>query len=219
MIASGKLEEGEMLPSENTFCNALGVSRNTVRSALNRIMALGIIEARQGCGYQVRNLNTGMYLNSLLPTMLIHSKDLVSITEFRIAIESEAAGLAALRADDDDIERMRVACEMAQKSLQDDIFAQYDMAFHRAVAEATRNPLFIKVAEMIETMYTVWLMGFQRSYGKDMSHEYHYKIYHAIKSRDSEAAYRHMHAHLEDVLRKVKIDQERKTRLESANND
>ena len=60
MIATGEWDEGSKLPSENTLCEILGVSRNTVRQALNRITALGIIETRQGYGYQVRNLNTGI---------------------------------------------------------------------------------------------------------------------------------------------------------------
>ncbi|MCB7318684.1 FadR/GntR family transcriptional regulator [Lacrimispora sp. 210928-DFI.3.58] len=218
MIATGEWDEGSKLPSENTLCEILGVSRNTVRQALNRITALGIIETRQGYGYQVRNLNTGIYLNSLLPTMLLRSKDLESITEFRIGIESEAAALAAVRADEEDLERMRINCEMAEKAVhgQDDVFAQYDMAFHRAVAEASKNELFIKTAEMLETMYTVWLMGFQRTHGKDASHDFHYNIYLSIKNRNPSEAKRYMHEHLEDVLRKVKIDKERKTRLGEA---
>lgn len=219
MIATGEWDEGTKLPSENALCEILGVSRNTVRSALNRITALGVIETRQGYGYQVRNLNTGVYLNTLLPTMLLRSKDLESITEFRIGIESEAAALAAERANDEDLERMKVNCEMAGKvvHLQDnDVFAQYDMAFHRAVAEASKNEMFKKAAEMLETMYTVWLMGLQRTHGKDKSHDFHYNIYLSIKNRDKESARRYMREHLEDVLRKVKIDNERKARLGEA---
>lgn len=219
MIATGEWDEGTKLPSENALCEILGVSRNTVRSALNRIMAFGVIETRQGYGYQVRNLNTGIYLNSLLPTMLLRSRDLESITEFRIGIESEAAALAAERADDEDLERLRANCEMAGKVVHltdNDLFAEYDMAFHRAVATASKNVMFIKAAEMLETMYTVWLMGLQRTHGKDKSHDFHYNIYLSIKNRDAEASRRYMREHLEDVLRKVKLDQERKTRLGEA---
>ena len=151
--------------------------------------------------------------------MLLRSRDLESITEFRIGIESEAAALAAVRASDEDLERMRINCEMAGKvvHLQDnDLFAQYDMAFHRAVADASKNEMFIKAAEMLETMYTVWLMGLQRTHGKDKSHDFHYNIYLSIKNRNQEEARRFMHEHLEDILRKVKIDNERKARLGEA---
>lgn len=216
MIATGEWKEGDKLPSENTLCEILGVSRNSVRSALNRIMALGIIEARQGYGYQIRNLNTGIYLNSLLPTMLLRSRDLESITEFRIAIESEAAGLAALRATEEEISRLHVEVELAEASVHDrsnDEFAKYDMAFHRTVAEASKNVMFIKAATMLETMYTTWLIGLQRTHGKEKSHDFHYNIYMSIKNRDADAARRYMREHLEDVLAKVRIDNERKSRL------
>ena len=126
MIASGEWVEGSKLPSESQLCETLGVSRNTVRVALSKLNALGLIESRQGFGYSVRNLNIGIYLNSMLPTMLLHSRDLESITEFRIGVESEAAAVAAERATAEDLERMRVACEKAEAHMGDpDMFAKY----------------------------------------------------------------------------------------------
>ena len=125
MIASGEWVEGSKLPSESQLCETLGVSRNTVRVALSKLNALGLIESRQGFGYSVRNLNIGIYLNSMLPTMLLHSRDLESITEFRIGVESEAAAVAAERATAEDLERMRVACEKAEAHMGDpDMFAK-----------------------------------------------------------------------------------------------
>ena len=56
MIASGEWVEGSKLPSESQLCETLGVSRNTVRVALSKLNALGLIESRQGFGYSVRNL-------------------------------------------------------------------------------------------------------------------------------------------------------------------
>ncbi len=214
MIASGEWREGDKLPSENQFCKILGVSRNTVRTALSRLTALGLVETRQGFGYCVRDLNIGVYLNSMLPTMLLHSRDLESITEFRIGMEGEAAYMAALRAEDEDIEALRSACEKGKASLEDnDQFAKHDMEFHRMVANASGNPLFIKMTEMLETMYTVWLMGFLRNHGKERSNNYHYAIYCAIAERDPNEAKRQMEAHLKDVLEKVKKDTAKKLQL------
>ncbi|MCD7908075.1 MAG: FadR family transcriptional regulator [Clostridium sp.] len=214
MIASGEWVEGSKLPSESQLCETLGVSRNTVRVALSKLNALGLIESRQGFGYSVRNLNIGIYLNSMLPTMLLHSRDLESITEFRIGVESEAAAVAAQRATEEDLERMRIACERAEAHMGDpDMFAKYDMEFHRAVAQASKNELFIKAAEMLESMYTVWLMGLLRTHGMEKSHIFHYNIYLSILNRKPDDAKRYMTEHMEDVLRKVKIDNERKRKL------
>ena len=76
------------------------------------------------------------------------------------------------------------------------------------IAEASRNPLFISTAEMIEALYTVWLTGFQRSHGVEKSHEYHTRICQAIAAHDPEAAALAMRQHLEDVLAKVQADEQ-----------
>lgn len=214
MIASGAWVEGSKLPSESQLCETLGVSRNTVRVALSKLNALGLIESRQGFGYSVRNLNIGVYLNSMLPTMLLHSRDLESITEFRIGVEGQAAAVAAERATPEDLERMRIACEQAKAHMGDpDMFAKYDMEFHRAVAEASKNELFMKAAEMLESMYTVWLMGLLRTHGMEKSHGFHSNIYKSIAAKDGAAAKRYMEQHMEDVLKKVRIDNQRKRQL------
>jgi GntR family transcriptional repressor for pyruvate dehydrogenase complex len=185
MIASGEWKEGEKLPSESQLCEVLGVSRNTIRTALSRLNALGLLETRQGFGYCVRNLNVGVYLNMMLPTMVLHSRDLESITEFRIGVESEAAALSAIRATDEDIENMRIACEKGANSLNDeDSFAKYDMEFHHLVALGSKNELFIKASEMLESMYTVWLMGFLRTHGMEKSKNFHYNIYLSIANHE-----------------------------------
>ena len=207
MLASGQYPEGSKLPSETQLCEALGVSRNTVRTALSKLIALGIVDNQQGFGYRVRNINVGLFANSILPCMLAKASDLASVTEYRIGVESMAARLAAQRATDEDIRRLREACEEAGRHMDSwDAFAKYDMAFHRIIAEASQNPLFIRTSEMIESMYTVWLIGFQRNHGVEKSHDFHYSIYQAIASHDPETAGRQMQKHLEDVLAKVLLD-------------
>ena len=207
MLASGEYPEGSKLPSETQLCEALGVSRNTVRTAMSKLIALGIVDNQQGYGNRVRSMNVGMYANSILPCMLANASDLVLATEFRIGVESMAARLAAMRATERDIRRLREAYENADRCIDcEDAFATYDMEFHRLVAEASQNPLFVRTSEMIEAMYTTWLIGFQRNHGVDKSHDYHSRIYEAIRQHDPEAAAKGMQQHLEDVLDKVIAD-------------
>jgi GntR family transcriptional repressor for pyruvate dehydrogenase complex len=210
MLASGQYPEGSKLPSETQLCEAFGVSRVTVRSAMSKLVALGIVENQQGYGYRVRDMNVGLYANTILPCILAKASELIAVTEFRIGVESTAARLAALRATEEEIQRMRQACEDAGKSRDSwDAFAKYDMAFHHMIANASRNPLFIRTNEMIESMYTVWLTGFQRNHGVERSHEFHQSICEAIARHDPDAAERYMKQHLEDVLGKVIADTER----------
>jgi len=216
MLASGEYPEGSKLPSETQLCEALGVSRNTVRTAMSKLIALGVVDNQQGFGNCVRSLNVGMYANSILPCMLANAGDLVLATEFRIGVETMAARLAAMRATDDDIRRLREAYENADRCIDsEDLFAKYDMEFHRIVAEASCNPLFVRTSEMIEAMYTTWLIGFQRSHGVDKSHDYHSRICEAIASHDPEAAATAMRQHLDDVRNKVILDSEAKRRAKA----
>lgn len=207
LIASGDYPEGSRIPSEPQLCEMLGVSRNTVRTAISKLIALGILENQQGYGNCVRSMNIGLYANSILPCMLSKSTDLIAATEYRIGVETMAATLAAERATDEDIARLFDACEQAEKHINSvDEFAQYDMLFHRIVAEASRNPLFIRTSEMIEAMYTTWLIGFQRTHGMDKSHDYHIRICKAIAAHDPEEAGRSMQEHLEHVLSNIRKD-------------
>ncbi|MBR3099110.1 MAG: FadR family transcriptional regulator [Clostridia bacterium] len=207
LIASGDYPEGSRIPSEPQLCEMLGVSRNTVRTAISKLIALGILENQQGYGNCVRSMNIGLYANSILPCMLSKSTDLIAATEYRIGVETMAATLAAERATDEDIARLFDACEQAEKHINSvDEFAQYDMLFHRIVAEASRNPLFIRTSEMIEAMYTTWLIGFQRTHGMDKSHDYHIRICKAIAAHDPKEAGRSMQEHLEHVLSNIRKD-------------
>ncbi len=211
MLATGDYPEGSRLPSEPQLCETLGVSRNTVRTAISKLIALGILENQQGYGNCVRSLNIGIYANTILPTMLAHARDLISATEYRIAVESEAAWYAAERATAEDIQKLYTACEQAEKAIDEqDAFARYDMEFHRAVAEASQNPLFIRTSEMIEAMYTSWLIAFQRNHGKEKSHDFHSRICGAIAEHNPEEASRWMRLHLMDVLEKIMQDMEEK---------
>ena len=208
ILSSGEYPEGSKLPSETQISEKLGVSRNTVRTAMSKLIALGIVENQQGYGNRVRSLNIGMYANSILPCMLANGRDLAAATEYRIGIESMAAYLAAQRATPEQITQLYEYCEEAAKYMNSDmgIFAKYDMKFHKLVAEASGNPLFIRTAEMIETMYTTWLIGFQRVHGVDKSHEYHKRICKAIAEHKAQEASDAMHDHLFDVLTKIMMD-------------
>src|SRR3989339_817120 len=105
-ITSSGLVSGDKIPSESQLMDMLNVGRNTIRAALNRLTAIGLIESRQGEGYFLRDVNVSIFLNSLIPVLLFSSGDLIALTEFRIGVESQAAYLAAKNADEVDLKEM-----------------------------------------------------------------------------------------------------------------
>ena len=76
MLASGEYPEGSKLPSETQLSEQLGVSRNTIRTAMSKLIALGLVENQQGYGNCVRNMNMGVSTSAILPTMMAKARDL-----------------------------------------------------------------------------------------------------------------------------------------------
>ncbi|MCK8614835.1 FadR/GntR family transcriptional regulator [Gordonia sp. C13] len=110
-VLSGDLAAGEALPSERELARMLGVSRPTVREALKRVAASGLVTIRQGDGARVQDIARTGGLD-LLPRLLIRSGALVpsvarSIVEARAVVGPEVARLAAQRASDDHLVAIR----------------------------------------------------------------------------------------------------------------
>jgi len=207
IITFRKLKPGDKMPSENDLVKMLGVSRNTIRSALSKLNALGILEVHQGDGYFMRKVNIDIYVNQLIPILLNSSGDLETLTEFRIGVEGQAVFLASVRAEEDDLKSMEQCLGMMEQNLNnDEKFAEYDMEFHLAVAKASKNELCFKSFELIKTLYLVWLKEFVRNHGKAHSNEFHHQIFSAIKKRDPKLARELMMEHMTDVLDKVIVD-------------
>ena len=108
MVADGSWQEGTKIPSENELKDMFGVSRNTVRQAIQKMNALGILEARQGMGTFVRKVDTSFYLNSLLPTIIMDEKSSACTLEFEKAIQVESVKIAGRCATDEEIDGLDI---------------------------------------------------------------------------------------------------------------
>jgi GntR family transcriptional regulator, transcriptional repressor for pyruvate dehydrogenase complex len=146
-ILSGRLEAGSRLPSEREFALALGVNRLTLRAALARLEALGLVVTRHGAGTIVASWREraglealAALLGSIDPREAAFKELLTSMLEVRRIIASEAIALAAERHTPADIEIM-VARAAEQKGRVHDVgaFARGDIAFERALVRAARN--------------------------------------------------------------------------------
>lgn len=214
IIAAQGYEPGTKIPSENELVIMLGVSRNTIRTALNRLHALGILDARQGNGYFLKNVDVDVFTNLQLPIFLEAQSNLETLTEFRIGVESQGAALAALKATPEDIESMKNILELSQGHLGDiKQYAVFDMDLHLAIARASGNSIIFRSIEMLKALYTVWLTNFQVVHGNTKSNHLHHQIFEAIQNRDAERARIFMTEHLSDVLHKVRLDAARQPQV------
>ncbi|MDI3402699.1 FadR/GntR family transcriptional regulator [Streptomyces cavernicola] len=137
-LTEGEWAVGDRIPTEHTLAEQLGVGRNTVREAVRVLVHAGLLESRQGNGTFVRSAADP----SAVLRGMRHAGAL-EVTEVRVALEAEAARLAAERRDTHDLLRLRAALDTLHE--EGDRNADADMAFHLAVVEATHNTAFIEV--------------------------------------------------------------------------
>lgn len=146
-IVSGRLKEGDKLPTEKEISTMFGVSRPVVRDALNRLRADGLVQARQGSGtYVLRRPADRLRTFANSADLAVFLRCL----EVRIPLEAKAATLAAERRTPAQLRRIRQAHD---KLLEDvdtgHICTVNDLGFHSAIAEATGNEFFPGVLQHI----------------------------------------------------------------------
>jgi len=143
-ILEGALKPGDRLPSERELALSLGVSRPSLREAIQKLVSKGLLSTRHGGGtYVTDRLEahfTDPWQDMLKGNPMLH-RDML---EFRQMLESQAAALAADRATDVDISRLdAVYAALEDSYTRDDLpnCIDTDVAFHQAIAEASHNVL------------------------------------------------------------------------------
>lgn len=212
-IRSNKIPIGEALPSENALAKSLGVSRTVIREALVRLKFEGLIETHQGLGAIVTGDQNAKFFR--LDSLKDHSlSDWNHLFELRTILETEAAYLAANRADEDDLiqlEKLLEELSVAIKEKQDGTIP--DIKFHRAVAKASKNPHLESLMNfLLDTVLTeilnYWELMREKPERYTEIYKEHELIYLAIRSQDTKRARKAVMNHLKNSienLRKIKF--------------
>ncbi|MFM9848137.1 MAG: FadR/GntR family transcriptional regulator [Hyphomicrobiaceae bacterium] len=148
-IHSGKLAPGARLPTEQEMMRALGVSRTVIREAFAALKADGLVTTRQGSGAYVAS-DADRRPFRLRTERRPEMSDVQHVLELRLAVEIEAAALAARRAAPAALRRITLAHARFEKAIErGEMAVPEDFAFHRAIAEATGNPQFLRFLEFL----------------------------------------------------------------------
>lgn len=215
-IRGGEFHVGEKLPTESELMESFGVSRTVIREAISKLQAAGLVETRHGIGtflLDPQNEKSLRIETANILTML----DVMAILELRISLETEAAGLAALRRTDAHLLQLRSILDdfstHIHKKTGNAIVA--DVAFHLLVATATGNRYFhdilkqlgrtiiprtrVNSAALAEDDQTAYLNRVNRE---------HEDIYNAIARKDPDAARAAMRTHLANSRERLRRAQE-----------
>jgi GntR family transcriptional regulator, transcriptional repressor for pyruvate dehydrogenase complex len=195
----GALADGARLPPESEFVDRFGLSRASIREALARLRAEGLVRSRKGSGsYAVHGAPREMVRLSAIESM----RDLVEWHEVRLALESEVAALAADRRTEDDLARLR----QAQSDLIAELAVSHahsrDVAFHAALAACAHNPKLSDALGRLTTHIFNWSsLSSERGFltlaeRRELITLEHGGIVEAVAARDADRARAEIRRHL-----------------------
>lgn len=199
-ILSNRLKVGDRLPSERELGEQFGVSRTVVREAVRALVAKGVIEVRSGSGLRVAAVDADSVRESMSLFLRGGDIDFEKVHEVRSLLEVHLAGLAAERATPEDVARLaEIHAQMVSESADVESAARDDLEFHRRIALATHNVLFLVLMDSIGSA----LIDIRRlnlgSGSTPMTLSQHQAILDAIGAADPATARVAMAAHLEGV--------------------
>lgn len=194
-IRSGEWPLGGRLPGETTLAALLGVGRSTVREAIRELSGKGVLDSRQGAGVFVTALDVAEDWDAVLTRVSI-----VAVLEARIAIEAEAAALAADRRTPTDLRAIRRALAARGEPAADvPTYVDADMAFHRAVLVAAHNDVLVELFDSFVPRVRRAMIDMLRARplaSLEADQAAHAALADAIAARDARAAAEHSREHL-----------------------
>ncbi|WP_034086963.1 FadR/GntR family transcriptional regulator [Streptacidiphilus albus] len=191
-IRSGEWKLGEKLPGETTLAPQLGVGRSTVREAIRQLAGRGVLATRQGAGVFVTALDAPEDWNTVLRRVGI-----VAVIEARLAIETEAAALAAERRTPAELRTIRRAPKQRTGHRADtdtdsdtEQHVDADTAFHRSVLVAAHNAILTELFDDFTPHSRRAMIDMLRLGESDpeLDHDLHVRLVEAVADRDGAAA-------------------------------
>jgi GntR family transcriptional regulator, transcriptional repressor for pyruvate dehydrogenase complex len=210
MIEDGTLKPGEKIPPEREFAQKLKISRASLRTGIGYMAAMGIMKVRHGVGTFIAQGPPEIGKSSLGLLGALHGFKSWQMFEARLVLESKMAALAAERGKEEHFTLLAEEVAEMYATVDDpEEYLIHDVRFHRAIAQASGNPI---LASLMETITSALYDGRRKTVGltrslKD-SADVHREIYRAIRSRNPAEAHRLMERHIE-WARDAQDDEER----------
>lgn len=199
LIESGHWQVGERIPSEMELMEQFAVSRNTLREAIRALVHTGLLETRQGSGTIV------ISKSSFRVAIHRHIKksDLVETLEVRLALEKEAAHLAAKRRTDKDLQQIKKYIELCERYVDEDEtkFLEADINLHKAIVHASHNKLLIELYEsMTDILYKSikTLLAMRKQLNREG--QIHRELYEAIYDKNVERAIDSVNKYIDELI-------------------
>jgi GntR family transcriptional repressor for pyruvate dehydrogenase complex len=201
-ILAGEFSPGDKLPPERELAEMFGVSRPSVREALNILTASGLIMSYQGGGTVVKSLVELSAGNPLSDLIKGEQERALDVIEVRKCMEAWTSFYAAQRALPEDLRKLEKLLAEMERNLDGMKPSQdLDANFHIVIAQATHNIVWLHLMQSIfdamkEFQRVVWRAVYLTGDDHRQLFRHHREVYEAIRDRDPERARDAMLAHL-----------------------
>lgn len=201
LIAAHEMQPGDRLPTMKALAQRFAVATPTIREALRRLQATGVIDIRHGSGIYVLRPDQGMMIANPHYGQL-DAKSILDLLDSRLLIEPYLAGIAAERATPAAIAELEAVLAEAEQLLegQDASLGTTNMRFHTAIARASDNRILAHMLESIVEVYDSEQFAILELFNARVSdHQDHLGILEAIRDHDAARASKRMTKHISRV--------------------
>ncbi|RTE65245.1 pyruvate dehydrogenase complex transcriptional repressor PdhR [Amphritea opalescens] len=224
MVLEGTLKPGQKLPAERELAKQFEVSRPSLREAIQKLAAKGVLVSRQGGGTYVSEELGRAFSDPLLELFQTHPEAQYDLLEFRHALEGVSAYYAALRSTPADKEHIRARYDALQmfhdrKEFDKEVYADVD--FHLAIAESTHNMVLLHMMRALFSLLRQHIWEnlkdvYPKSEMRSKIHEQHTLLLDAIVAGEPENARKAAHDHLAYVEEALLEQGKENTRIKRA---
>lgn len=195
---------GEKIPSENKLSESLGVSRASIRMAIQQFIAIGVLESVHGKGTFVKSNSLNMFGKGINGDEDYDIEDLNKALEFRLLVEAGGCFLATERASKENLERLQFYLEQMKENVGNSAeFVKYDMLFHEEISKASGNPLLERSLKEVFKQKNQNHRQLNEIFGYKDGIYYHTVILDAMKSKNPKKAKLLMKEHLEKAINEL----------------
>lgn len=195
---------GSRLPNEFKLAEEYGVCRYTIREAIKKLTATGLVEVERGRGTFVKEMLPSSYVKTMIDTIILEEQGIKEIFEARLAIEQKTAFLAAQNATAQQIETLREISRKMEEALElkkVNIYNDLDMQFHYNIAKMSGNKILCEILVILHDMVKLAIDKSAVKMGNRVnSLEGHRQILKHIENKDAELASGRMVDHLRHCL-------------------
>ena len=199
-ILKKEWKPGDRITPELELTELLGVSRVSVREAIQKLVTLKVLVKKVGVGGGtfVNQATPDDYLENLLPLLLLNESSYSEIMVIRSVLEPLSTRLFIQNADKEDYAKLEdTHNKMILNTGNPDEFLKYDIMFHRIIARGTKNSILDKILDMILNMNEHYAYDHYSGFAFEKNIEDHNSILNAIKDKEKEISTTYMKRHIQ----------------------